>query len=117
MTTLFHTLRAGEHIVACDDVYGGTFRILDKVMAPLGITTSWVDMTNPANVAAAIRPETRLVWIETPTNPMLKLVDIRAVADIAHAHGVKVGVDNTFATPILQRPLELGADLVLHSTT
>jgi cystathionine beta-lyase/cystathionine gamma-synthase len=117
MTTLFHTLRAGDHVVACDDVYGGTFRILDKVMAPLGITTSWVDMTNPANVAAAIRPETRLVWIETPTNPMLKLVDIRAVADIAHAHGVKVGVDNTFATPILQRPLELGADLVLHSMT
>jgi len=117
MTTLFHTLRAGDHIVSCDDVYGGTFRILDKVMAPLGISTSWVDMSDPANVAAAIRPETKLVWIETPTNPMLKLVDIRAVAEIAHARGVKVGVDNTFATPLLQRPLELGADLVLHSTT
>jgi cystathionine beta-lyase/cystathionine gamma-synthase len=117
MTTLFHTLRSGDHVVSCDDVYGGTFRILDKVMAPMGVTTTWVDMTNPASVAAAIRPETKLVWIETPTNPMLKLIDIRAIAKLAHERGVKVGVDNTFATPILQRPLELGADLVLHSMT
>lgn len=117
MTTLFHTLKAGDHVVGCDDVYGGTFRILDKVMKPYGIETTWVDMTNPENVAAAIRPETKLVWVETPTNPMLKLVDIAAIAQVAHLRGVKVGVDNTFATPVLQRPLELGADIVLHSTT
>ena len=117
MTTLFHTMKSGDHVVACDDVYGGTFRILDKVMKPMGIETTWVDMTQPNAVADAIRPETKLVWIETPTNPMLKLVDIQAIAQAAHLRGVKVGVDNTFATPILQRPLEFGADLVLHSTT
>jgi cystathionine beta-lyase/cystathionine gamma-synthase len=117
MTTLLHTLRPGDHVVACDDVYGGTFRILDKVMAPLGIRTSWVDMTDPRAVAGALEPETKLVWIETPTNPMLKLVDIAAVAAIARGHGAKVVVDNTFATPMLQRPLELGADVVVHSTT
>lgn len=117
MTTLMQTLRPGDHIVACDDVYGGTFRILDKVMAPLGITTSWVDMTDLTKVEAALRPETKLVWIETPTNPMLKIIDIAAVAELAKRRGVRVGVDNTFATPYLQRPLELGADVVAHSMT
>jgi cystathionine gamma-synthase/cystathionine gamma-lyase len=117
MTTLLHTLRPGDHVVACDDVYGGTFRILDKVMAPLGIRTSWVDMTDPRDVAAAMEASTRFVWIETPTNPMLKLVDIAAVAEIARARGAKVVVDNTFATPVLQRPLALGADVIVHSTT
>jgi cystathionine gamma-synthase/cystathionine gamma-lyase len=117
MTTLLHTLRPGDHVVACDDVYGGTFRILDKVMAPLGIRTSWVDMTDPRDVAAAMEASTRFVWIETPTNPMLKLVDIAAVAEIACARGAKVVVDNTFATPVLQRPLALGADVIVHSTT
>lgn len=117
MTTLFHTLKSGDHIVACDDVYGGTFRILDKVMAPFGIETTWVDMTDLAKVKAAMRPTTKLVWIETPTNPMLKLIDIAAVVAIGHAHGAKVGVDNTFATPVIQQPLNLGADLVMHSTT
>jgi len=117
MTTLFHTLKTGDHVVACDDVYGGTFRILDKVMKPFGIETSWVDMTDPQNVARALRPETKLVFVETPTNPMLKLVDIAAVAEIARKHGAKVVVDNTFATPALQSPLALGADVVVHSTT
>lgn len=116
-TTLFLTLSAGDHIVASDDVYGGTFRILDKVMKPLGIETSWVDMTNPENVAAAMRPETKLVFVETPTNPMLKIVDIAAMVKIAHAGGAKVAVDNTFATPVLQRPLSMGADVVVHSMT
>ncbi|MET0284719.1 MAG: cystathionine gamma-synthase [Polyangiales bacterium] len=117
MTTLLHTLRAGDHVVACDDVYGGTFRILDKVMKPLGIETSWVDLTDAERLRGAITPATKLVWLETPTNPMLKLLDIRRASEIAHASGVKVVVDNTFATPILQRPLALGADVVVHSTT
>ncbi|MDH5490476.1 MAG: cystathionine gamma-synthase [Myxococcales bacterium] len=117
MTTLFHTLRPGDRIVASDDVYGGTFRILDKVMRPLGIETRWVDMTDLAAVEAAIDADTKLVWIETPTNPMLKVVDLEALVRLAKAHGARVGVDNTFATPALQRPLSFGADLVVHSTT
>lgn len=117
MTTLFHTLRPGDHVVACDDVYGGTFRILDKVMRPMGIETSWVDMTDLAAVKAALRPSTKLLWIETPTNPMLKLVDIRAVAEVGKKAGALVAVDNTFSSPYLQSPLALGADIALHSTT
>jgi cystathionine beta-lyase/cystathionine gamma-synthase len=117
MTTLLHTLRPGDHLVASDDVYGGSFRILDKVMRPMGIETTQVDMADPANVEAAIRPETKMLWVESPTNPMLKLADIEAVAKVGKAAGLTVVVDNTFATPMLQRPLELGADAVLHSTT
>lgn len=117
MTTLFMTLRPGDHIVSCDDVYGGTFRILDKVMKPMGIETSWVDMTDLGAVEAAIGERTKLVWIETPTNPMLKVIDIPAVAKLGKAKGARVGVDNTFATPMLQRPLTMGADVVVHSMT
>ncbi|MBX3269610.1 MAG: cystathionine gamma-synthase [Sandaracinaceae bacterium] len=117
MTTLLHTLRPGDHVVASDDVYGGSFRILDKVMRPLGIETTQVDMTDPENVARAMRDTTRMLWVETPTNPMLKLVDIAKVAAIGRARGATVVVDNTFATPMLQRPLALGAHAVLHSTT
>lgn len=117
MTTLFLTLSPGDHVVACDDVYGGTFRILDKVISPLGIETSWVDMTDMGQVEAAVRPETKLLWVETPTNPMLKIIDIEKVAALGKAKGIMVGVDNTFATPVLQRPLEMGADVVVHSTT
>ncbi len=116
-TVLFHTLRPGDHIVATDDVYGGTFRILDKVMKPMGIETTFVDMTKLESLEPAFRDTTRLVFVETPTNPMLKLVDIAAVAAIAKKRGIRVCVDNTFATPCLQRPLELGADVVVHSMT
>ncbi|HLM75297.1 MAG TPA: aminotransferase class I/II-fold pyridoxal phosphate-dependent enzyme [Polyangiaceae bacterium] len=116
-TTLFHTLKTGDHVLSGDDVYGGTFRLLDKVMRPMGISSSFVDMTDPASVRAALRPETRIVWIETPTNPMLKIFDIAAIAEIAREAGALLVVDNTFATPVLQRPLELGASVVLHSTT
>ncbi|RLB47059.1 MAG: cystathionine gamma-synthase [Deltaproteobacteria bacterium] len=116
-TTLFHTLSPGDHIVACDDVYGGTFRILDKVMKPLGIETSWVDLTDLEGLADVFRPETKMLFAETPTNPMLKLIDIRKAAAIAKEHGITTVVDNTFATPINQRPLELGADVVVHSMT
>jgi cystathionine gamma-synthase/cystathionine gamma-lyase len=116
-TALLQLLRPGDHVVACDDVYGGTFRILDKLFVPLGIEVDWVDMTDPQNVAAAISGRTRLIWVETPTNPLLKIVDLRALAAIARKKGVLLAVDNTFATPVLQRPLELGADLVVHSAT
>ncbi len=116
-TTLFHTLSPGDHIVACDDVYGGTFRILDKVMKPLGIETSWVDLTDLEGLADVFRPETKMLFVETPTNPMLKLIDIRKAAAIAKERGITTVVDNTFATPINQRPLELGADVVVHSMT
>jgi cystathionine gamma-lyase len=118
MTTLLHTLKPGDHVVAVDDVYGGTFRILDKVFKPMGIETTWVDLSDMKRLEPALRKETKFVWLETPTNPMLKLIDIAAAARITRAHGsAKLVVDNTFATPCLQRPLELGAHVVLHSTT
>jgi cystathionine gamma-lyase len=118
MTTLLHTLRPGDHIVAVDDVYGGTFRIMDKVFKPMGIETSWVDLSDMRRLEPALRPETKLVWLETPTNPMLKLIDIAEAARITRAHGkAKLVVDNTFATPMIHRPLKMGAHVVLHSTT
>ena len=114
---LLHLLSAGDHVLASDDVYGGTFRIFDKVFRRLGLEFSSVDMTDPAKVARALRPTTRLVWIESPTNPLLKIVDLAAVAALARAAGARTLVDNTFATPFFQRPLALGIDLVTHSTT
>ncbi|MBK7824262.1 cystathionine gamma-synthase [Nannocystis sp.] len=116
-TTVMQLLSAGDHVVAGDDMYGGTFRLFDKVMRRRGHSFSYVDVTRPGAVAAAIRPETRLVWIETPTNPMLKLGDIRAIADALRGRDILLAVDNTFMSPISQRPLDLGADLVVHSTT
>jgi cystathionine beta-lyase/cystathionine gamma-synthase len=116
-TTLLHTLKPGDHVVSGDDVYGGTFRLFDKVMKPFGIAASFVDLTNLANLEAALTPATKFVWFETPTNPTLKLADIAAVSAVAHAHGARVVVDNTFASPVFQQPLKLGADVVLHSTT
>jgi cystathionine gamma-lyase len=103
--------------VCGDDVYGGTYRLFNAVMRPLGIEATFVEMSDPARVAAALTPRTRLLWLESPTNPMLKLVDIAAVAAIGRERGVPVVVDNTFATPVLQRPLALGATAVVHSTT
>ncbi|MFO0570234.1 MAG: PLP-dependent aspartate aminotransferase family protein [Polyangiaceae bacterium] len=107
----------GDHVVCGDDVYGGTFRLFDKVMKPMNITTTFVDMRDPSRVSAAIGDKTRLVWLETPTNPLLKLFDIEKVAAIAKARSLPLVVDNTFASPVLQRPLELGATVVMHSTT
>jgi len=114
---LLHLLSAGDHVLASDDVYGGTFRLFDKVFKRHGVEFSYVDMTDPANVARGLRPNTRMVWIESPTNPMLKIVDLAAVARLARAAGALSVVDNTFATPYFQRPLALGVDLVAHSTT
>ncbi|HEY6559606.1 MAG TPA: cystathionine gamma-synthase [Polyangiaceae bacterium] len=115
--TLLQTLKPGDHVLASDDVYGGTFRLLDKVMRPLGITTSFTDLRDPPRFDAAVQPATRLLWVETPSNPLLKLLDLRALGQRAAARQVTMVVDNTFATPVLQRPLELGAHVVLHSTT
>jgi len=114
---VLHSLQAGDHVLHCDDLYGGTFRLFDKVYRRHGLTFDAVDMSDPANVEAAMRPETRLLWIESPTNPMLKIVDLAAVARIARARGARAVVDNTFATPFFQRPLEHGIDAVVHSTT
>jgi cystathionine gamma-lyase len=114
---ILHLLEAGDHVVASDDVYGGTFRIFDKVYRRHGLSFSYVDMSDPANVERALTPRTKLVWIESPTNPMLKIVDLAAVAAIARTHGARTVVDNTFATPYFQRPLALGIDVVAHSTT
>jgi cystathionine gamma-lyase len=116
-TAIALCLDAGDHVVASDDLYGGTFRLFDKVFKRFGLTFSFVDMTDPENVRKAMTSKTKLVWIETPTNPMLKLVDIAAVAAIAKAAGAASVVDNTFATPYLQLPLSLGADMVVHSAT
>jgi cystathionine gamma-lyase len=116
-TTVVQLFDAGDHIVAGDDLYGGTVRMFDRVMARHGIQFTYVDSTDPQRVADALRPNTKLVWIETPSNPLLKLTDLAAVADICHRQGVLLAVDNTFLSPVLQRPLELGADIVMHSTT
>jgi cystathionine gamma-synthase len=115
--TLLLTLRPGDHIVLGDDVYGGTYRLLAKVLGPWGLEMTTCDLTDPDALAGAVRPATRYVWIETPSNPLLKIVDIESVAALAHATGVQVVVDNTFASPALQQPLALGADVVVHSVT
>jgi cystathionine beta-lyase/cystathionine gamma-synthase len=117
MTTLLLTLKSGDHVLVGDDVYGGTFRLFDKVLKQFGISATFIDMGDPSAVAAAVRPETRMIWLETPSNPMLKVFDIAAIADVAHTHGLSLTVDNTFATPALQSPLALGATSVVHSTT
>jgi cystathionine gamma-lyase len=110
-------LDAGDHVVAGDDLYGGSYRLFDKIFRRLGVTFTYVDARDAAAVAAAIGPRTRLCWVETPTNPLLRLVDIRAAARVCRARGVRLCIDNTFMTPFFQRPLDLGADLVVHSTT
>jgi len=111
------TLSPGDHVVASDDVYGGTFRLLDKVFAPGGLEYTRVDLTKPELARSAMRANTKLLWVETPTNPLLKLVDLAAVSQICEERGVALIVDNTFATPLSQRPLEYAARAVVHSTT
>ena len=110
-------LATGDHVIVTDNTYGGTFRLFDKVLTRYGLTFSFVDTSNLAEIERALTPKTKLLFIETPTNPVLRLTDIKAAAGLAHHHGALVVVDNTFASPCLQRPLELGADLVVHSTT
>ena len=117
-STILELLESGSHVVAMDDVYGGTFRLFERVRrGSAALDFSWADLSDPVAFEAAITPRTRMVWIETPTNPMLKLVDIAAIAEIARARGLLVVVDNTFCSPMLQRPLQLGAHIVMHSAT
>ena len=116
-TTLMLMLKAGAHVVVGDDVYGGTYRLFQRVMTDHGLVFDFVDTSDPQAVAAALRPETRMIWLETPTNPLLKLADIRAISALGREHGALTVVDNTFASPYGQQPLALGADIVLHSTT
>ncbi len=117
ITALCTMMKTGDHVVCSDNVYGGTMRLFDQVLTHYGLEFTYVDTSVAENVAAAIRPETRLVHIETPTNPMMGLTDIRAVADICRAKGVELSVDNTFMSPYFQQPIALGADIVMHSTT
>src|SRR2546427_114087 len=114
---VLHLLSSGDHVVLSDDLYGGTFRLADKVFKRLGIEQTYVDVADPRAVEAAFRPNTKLLWVETPTNPMLKICDLAALAEISRKRAVISVCDNTFATPFFQRPLELGFDVVAHSMT
>lgn len=117
-STMLELLDSGDHVIAMDDLYGGSYRLFERVRRrSAGLDFSFVDLTDPAAFEAAITAKTKLVWIETPTNPLLKIVDIAAISAIAKRHGLLVAVDNTFASPMLQRPLEHGADIVMHSAT
>ncbi|MBP3974056.1 cystathionine gamma-synthase [Pseudoxanthomonas spadix] len=116
--TVLELLDSGDHVIAMDDLYGGSYRLFERVRRrSAGLDFSFIDLTDPGAFEAAITSKTKMVWIETPTNPMLKIVDIAAIAAIARKHGLRVVVDNTFASPMLQRPLSLGADIVVHSAT
>ena len=118
ISTVLELLDSGDHVIASDDLYGGSFRLFDKVRRrSAGLQFSFVDLSDQKAVETAIRPNTRLIWAETPTNPMLKLCDLEAIAGLGKKHGVTTAADNTFASPYVQRPLELGIDLVMHSTT
>ncbi|MFG0258777.1 MAG: trans-sulfuration enzyme family protein, partial [Phycisphaerales bacterium JB041] len=117
MDCVLHQLKPGDHIILCDDVYGGTNRLFHRVYDRHGIEISLVDLTDHDAARSAFRPETKLMWLETPTNPMLKVIDIAAMAELCKANGAWLAVDNTFATPVLQAPLSLGADIVCHSST
>ena len=110
-------LRPGDHVIAIDDLYGGTYRLFTQVFEPFGLRFSFVDMTDVEKVEQAIEPQTRRMWIETPTNPLMRIVDIELLSKLAKSHGIDVAVDNTFASPYLQQPVKMGADLVLHSST
>src|SRR5947207_9733146 len=116
--TILDLLDSGDHVIASDDQYGGTFRLFERVRRrSAGLTFSYVDMTDANNVKASVTPKTKLIWVETPTNPMLKLADLAAIAQIGKNAGAISAVDNTFASPYVQRPLEFGFDLVMHSAT
>lgn len=118
IAAILDTLPANSHVIAMDDLYGGTFRLFERVRKnSAGLEVSYVDLSDERNLEAQIRPNTKLIWIETPSNPLLKLADIAAIAKIAKKHGIALGVDNTFASPWVQKPLDLGADIVMHSAT
>lgn len=116
-TTVMHLLKSGDHVIAGDDMYGGSFRLFDKVMAHFDIEFSYVDLSHSSSLEKALKPNTKLVWLESPTNPTLKLSDIETLSQICRQNNVLSAVDNTFMSPYFQNPLSLGADLVVHSTT
>ena len=116
-TTVMHLLSAGDHVIACDDMYGGTYRLFERVIRGHGIDFTYLDLANPQTLSAAMRPNTKMVWLESPTNPLMKLYDIAGLAEVARAHEALVVVDNTFMSPYFQNPIALGADVVLHSST
>lgn len=117
-STIMELLSPGDHVIVCDDVYGGTYRLFDRVRTrSAGLKFSFVDMTHPENLEKALTPQTKMIWIETPTNPLLKLIDLKAVAAFAKKHNLIAVADNTFASPVIQRPLELGFSIVMHSAT
>jgi cystathionine gamma-lyase/cystathionine beta-lyase len=116
-TTVIHLLKAGDHVISGDDIYGGTYRLFENVMKPLGLEFTYVRMDSRAKIEKAIRPNTKMLWLETPSNPLLNIVDVEMVADIARKHKILTAIDNTFASPYLLRPIEYGIDLVVHSTT
>ncbi|MFH1003671.1 MAG: PLP-dependent aspartate aminotransferase family protein, partial [Chloroflexota bacterium] len=115
--TVMHLLKSGDHVICGDDVYGGTYRLLQDIMAHLGLETTFLRLDDRRRIEAAIRPNTRMLWLETPSNPLLNIVDVEMVADIARKHKLLSVIDNTFATPYFLRPIEYGIDLVVHSTT
>lgn len=117
VATVLNTLKSGDHVIACQDLYGGTYRMLTKVYQKFGIEVSFADTTDLSNLEKALKPNTKVVWLESPSNPLIKITDLEAAAKIAKKRNALVVVDNTFATPVLQQPLKLGADIVLHSTT
>ena len=117
LDALLKVLKSGDHVVCGENMYGGSHRLMERIYTRFGLKFSFVDSRDIRNIEAALRPETRMIYCETPTNPMMQLTDLSAVGDLTQAHGYLFAVDNTFATPIFQRPLEVGADVVLHSTT
>ncbi|MDP2724814.1 MAG: aminotransferase class I/II-fold pyridoxal phosphate-dependent enzyme, partial [Syntrophales bacterium] len=117
ITAITHMLSAGDHIICSDDVYGGTFRLFDKVLKKFNLEFDFIDLTRLQSLERYIKNTTKLVWLESPSNPLLKLIDIEATARTAKSRGIITVVDNTFATPFFQKPLKLGADIVMHSTT
>lgn len=117
LDTLLKVLKSGDHVICGENMYGGSHRLMERVYTRFGLKFSFVDSRDIRNIEAALRPETRMIYCETPTNPMMQLTDLSAVGDLTQAHGFLFAVDNTFATPVFQRPLEVGADVVLHSTT
>ncbi|MFA7615960.1 MAG: cystathionine gamma-synthase [Weeksellaceae bacterium] len=114
---ILKTLKAGDEVISMDDLYGGSFRMFTRIYQNFGLKFSFVDMTKPENIIEKITPQTKLIWVETPTNPLMKIVDIKAICDLIKGKGILVAVDNTFASPYIQNPLDLGADLVMHSAT
>jgi cystathionine gamma-lyase len=117
VTSIMLLFRAGDHVVCSENMYGGVFRLFDKLLQNFGLTFSWVDTRDPQHIADAMTPKTRLVFVETPSNPLMRITDLRASADIAHRGGALLLVDNTFSSPFFQRPFEFGADMIYHSTT